>query len=263
MSDSGPETPKPDQTVGPSELDKDLDNLRVQNEALRADNERLQKELAKAAEDYQTQVIISQQFNKQAEDARSQQATVQETIGMIENELETVKEQLAERDAGLAAVVADRDEVRSQLATVQAENEALNRELKEAQSQVKQVRQEYIRWRQKLSKVKEELGIGDRQPTTMRPERDELRSQLAELQKNPAPVIDLPEPADLLNQLKARRKKSRADLADVEVILEIIADGKGLPEPADLLNQLKGRRKKSKAELADVQAMLEILEENL
>jgi chromosome segregation ATPase len=162
---------------------------------------------------------------------------------MIENELETVKEQLAERDAGLAAVVADRDEVRSQLATVQAENEALNRELKEAQSQVKQVRQEYIRWRQKLSKVKEELGIGDRQPTTMRPERDELRSQLAELQKNPAPVIDLPEPADLLNQLKARRKKSRADLVDVEVILEIIADGKGLPEPADLLNQLKGRRK--------------------
>jgi uncharacterized protein (DUF3084 family) len=31
------------------------------------------------------------------------------------------------------------------------------------------------------------------------------------------------EPADLLNQLKARRKKSRADLADVETFLEILS----------------------------------------
>ena len=30
------------------------------------------------------------------------------------------------------------------------------------------------------------------------------------------------EPAGLLNQLKSRRKKSRADLADVEAILEIL-----------------------------------------
>ncbi|MGB3266231.1 MAG: flagellar alpha dynein [Microcoleus sp.] len=30
-------------------------------------------------------------------------------------------------------------------------------------------------------------------------------------------------------------------------------------EPADLLNQLKGRRKKSKADLADMQTVLEIL----
>jgi hypothetical protein len=35
----------------------------------------------------------------------------------------------------------------------------------------------------------------------------------------------------------------------------------GLPEAADLLNQLKGRRKKSKVELADVTAILEFLEE--
>jgi hypothetical protein len=32
-------------------------------------------------------------------------------------------------------------------------------------------------------------------------------------------VAEFPEPADLLNQLKARRKKSRADLADIEVLL--------------------------------------------
>ena len=32
----------------------------------------------------------------------------------------------------------------------------------------------------------------------------------------------LPEPADLLNQLKAKRKKSKAELGDVEAIVEII-----------------------------------------
>jgi hypothetical protein len=35
-------------------------------------------------------------------------------------------------------------------------------------------------------------------------------------------VAEFPEPADLLNQLKARRKKSGANLADVEAILEIL-----------------------------------------
>ncbi|MEG3906516.1 flagellar alpha dynein [Microcoleus sp. w2-18bC1] len=41
--------------------------------------------------------------------------------------------------------------------------------------------------------------------------------------KNSAPTVaKFPEPADLLNQLKARRKKSRADLADVETFLEIL-----------------------------------------
>ncbi|MEG4841028.1 hypothetical protein [Microcoleus sp. B9-D4] len=41
--------------------------------------------------------------------------------------------------------------------------------------------------------------------------------------KNSAPTLaEFPEPADLLNQLKARRKKSRADLADVEMFLEIL-----------------------------------------
>jgi hypothetical protein len=33
---------------------------------------------------------------------------------------------------------------------------------------------------------------------------------------------DLPEAADLLNQLKARRKKSRADLADMEAVLGLL-----------------------------------------
>jgi len=41
--------------------------------------------------------------------------------------------------------------------------------------------------------------------------------------KNSTPTVaEFPEPADLLNQLKARRKKSGANLADMEVVLEIL-----------------------------------------
>ncbi|MEG4324030.1 flagellar alpha dynein [Microcoleus sp. herbarium5] len=44
-----------------------------------------------------------------------------------------------------------------------------------------------------------------------------------EANKKLAPTVaELPEPADLLNQLKARRKKSGANLADMEVVLEIL-----------------------------------------
>jgi uncharacterized phage infection (PIP) family protein YhgE len=57
----------------------------------------------------------------------------------------------------------------------------------------------------------------------------ELRSQLAaeraerEENKKSAPVEkNLPEAADLLNKLKAKRKKSKTDLADLEAILELL-----------------------------------------
>jgi hypothetical protein len=50
-----------------------------------------------------------------------------------------------------------------------------------------------------------------------------METELSELkQKSPAAREDFPEAADLLNQLKAKRKKSKADLADLEVILEIL-----------------------------------------
>ena len=37
-------------------------------------------------------------------------------------------------------------------------------------------------------------------------------------------ALELPEPSDLLNQLKAKRKKTTASLADIEAILEILEE---------------------------------------
>jgi flagellar biosynthesis GTPase FlhF len=54
-------------------------------------------------------------------------------------------------------------------------------------------------------------------------DQEQLEAERAELKKNSATASrNLPEAADLLNQLKARRKKSTVSLADVETLLEII-----------------------------------------
>jgi hypothetical protein len=59
----------------------------------------------------------------------------------------------------------------------------------------------------------------------LRLEIGELQAELeAEKQQQTATAFELPSPADVLNRLKARRKKSKADLADIEAILELIED---------------------------------------
>jgi hypothetical protein len=57
-----------------------------------------------------------------------------------------------------------------------------------------------------------------------RAEREKLEAKLAEPKQSPAPAIELPEPADLLNQLKALHPKSKATLGDVKVLVEIIEE---------------------------------------
>jgi chromosome segregation ATPase len=56
-----------------------------------------------------------------------------------------------------------------------------------------------------------------------RTDREELETELSELKQKPAAASrHLPEAAEILNQLKSKRKKSKTDLADMEVILEIL-----------------------------------------
>ena len=49
-----------------------------------------------------------------------------------------------------------------------------------------------------------------------------LRGENEELRNAQSANFELPEAPDLLNQLKAKRKKSTASLADIEAILEIL-----------------------------------------
>jgi chromosome segregation ATPase len=67
--------------------------------------------------------------------------------------------------------------------------------------------------------------------------------------------------SELRAELAGREKEFAVALAELlDLKQKPAAAGKDLPEAADLLNQLKTRRKKSKADLADLEAILEILE---
>lgn len=68
--------------------------------------------------------------------------------------------------------------------------------------------------KERASREEVEAQLSDRE--------GKLAAALEQTQKSAPASIDFPEPADLLNQLKARRRKSKADLADVEAILEMM-----------------------------------------
>jgi ABC-type transporter Mla subunit MlaD len=62
---------------------------------------------------------------------------------------------------------------------------------------------------------------------TERVDRKELEAELSEKEQNSFPAATLsekliPDAATVLSQLRARRKKSKTDLADLEAILEIL-----------------------------------------
>jgi hypothetical protein len=75
-----------------------------------------------------------------------------------------------------------------------------------------------------INKLRQEVYEMTRSQLEMKfADREQVEAELSELKKNSATASrNLPEAADLLNQLKAKRKKSSASLADVELILEII-----------------------------------------
>jgi hypothetical protein len=73
------------------------------------------------------------------------------------------------------------------------------------------------------NKLRQEVHELRSQLETERADREQVEVELADLKQNSATASKyLPEAADLLNQLKARRKKSTTSLADVETLLEII-----------------------------------------
>jgi len=154
------------------------------------------------------------------------------------------------------AAVTDR-ELQTELGNLQVEKEEITeikKELKKAAElhrEERSIELEKVRWQRELSDARAELADakatilrqGDKirelergysfKPnpveSALRREIGELRSQLEieradqEENKKSAPVEkNSPEAADLLNKLKAKRKKSKTDLADLEVILELL-----------------------------------------
>jgi uncharacterized protein (DUF3084 family) len=75
--------------------------------------------------------------------------------------------------------------------------------------------------------LKQEVQELRSQLETERASREEIETELSELKQNSAPAATLsekltPDTATILSQLRARRKKSKTELADLEAILEIL-----------------------------------------
>jgi chromosome segregation ATPase len=95
---------------------------------------------------------------------------------------------------------------KDKLAAAQAKNQRLPNGLNSLQAQVAELRS---------------------QLETERADREEIEAELSELKQKSAPAATLPDKltpdvATILSQLRARRKKSKTDLGDLEAILEIL-----------------------------------------
>ena len=107
-----------------------------------------------------------------------------------QDELAATKKELAEKDYNYSTLVIISQQLNQQLETEQADRQQIQAQLE--------------RTREELAKFK--------------------GNPPSAIDRNPAPAIELPEPADLLNQLKGRRKKSKVELADVTAILEFLEE---------------------------------------
>ena len=77
------------------------------------------------------------------------------------------------------------------------------------------------------NKLRQEVQELRSQLETERADREEIEAEVSELKQNSAPAATLsqkltPDAATILSQLRARRKKSKTDLADLQAILEIL-----------------------------------------
>jgi chromosome segregation ATPase len=77
------------------------------------------------------------------------------------------------------------------------------------------------------NKLRQEVQELRSQLETERADQEEIKAELSELKQNSAPAATLsekltPDAATILSQLRARRKKSKTDLADLQAILEIL-----------------------------------------
>jgi uncharacterized coiled-coil DUF342 family protein len=95
---------------------------------------------------------------------------------------------------------------KDKLAVAQAKNQRLHNDLNSLQAQVAELRS---------------------QLETERASRSEIEAEVFDLKQNPAPATAhsqklTPDAATILSELRARRKKSKTDLADLEAILEIL-----------------------------------------
>ena len=195
MSDS-PELLKPNPEVIDSELQVELGNLRAENESLR-------QRFAESRD-------IIETLNRGTEALNEQLATANQAITEWDEKTESLRQELTENTRYYAARLneagATIGTLKDKLEATQAKNQRLQNDLGNSQAEVAELRS---------------------QLETERVDREKIEAQLSQLKQNSAPAATLsekliPDGATILSQLRAKRKKSKTDLADLQAILEIV-----------------------------------------
>ncbi|MEG5031326.1 flagellar alpha dynein [Microcoleus sp. AT8-B1] len=88
---------------------------------------------------------------------------------------------------------------------------------------MKAANKQLAEWDKELNQLHESNGDLGLKVQMLEQELKEVRRD-REANKNLAPTVaDFPEPADLLNQLRAQRERSKADMDDMKAVLDILA----------------------------------------
>ena len=195
MSDS-PELLKPNPEVTDSELQIEIGNLKAENESLR-------QRFAESRDTIET-------LNRGKEALNEQLATANQSITEQEEKIESLRQELTENTryytARLNEAGATIGTIKDKLEAAQVKNQRLQNDLGNSQAEVAELRS---------------------QLETERADRKQIEVKLSKLKQNSAPAATLsekliPDAATILSQLRAKRKKSKTDLADLEAILEIL-----------------------------------------
>jgi DNA repair exonuclease SbcCD ATPase subunit len=201
-------------------LELEVANLRKALEALQealpgkfevGDFEELPKVDGKVAEELQNELSNLKTEN---EELKAEYAKLLESSTVVADNL---RRGVRELQARLEVERADREAVEAQLADREKQVEELRSQLETEKTRGEEIWEELSDTEQALAEVRSENS-------ELKKTCAELRSELSELKQKSAAARELPEAADLLNQLKSKRKKSSATLADVEKILEILRD---------------------------------------
>ena len=201
----------------------------------------------KVAEVAQQVAQDTQVVEKVAEVAEDRLTALELEVANLRKAFEALQERLpGKSEAGNSAELpkvdnAVAEELHNDLSNLKAENEALktdvetlrrslensdclvnkkNQEISELNSRLAAANQKNSDSDEELSEQFEELKHQDAEIERLKSELTRLAGENSE--KSAPAGKDLPEAAEILNQLKAKRKKSKTDLADLETILEIL-----------------------------------------
>jgi chromosome segregation ATPase len=221
------ELPKVNSKVA-EELQNELSNLK-------AENEKLKQELVDARAGYAKLLESSGQIKasreKEISELRSQLETEKTRGEEIWEELSDTEQALAEVRSENSELKKNCDELRSQLETEKTRGEEIWEELSDTEQALAEVRSENSELKKNCDELRSQLEQERADREKLQKEFNELNerhlarvfvAEALQNEKSATASKDLPEAAEILNQLKSKRKKSKADLADLEVVLEIL-----------------------------------------